>query len=150
MWNDRSFLQDGGTPNPRYTGSAGVAGCQQTGGTIACSSSVPLENTGGEGTVDSHWRESTFNTELMTGFLDCVPITGGCDPNSNPISVLTVGALQDLGFEVNNAAADPYMIFLNAIRAQGSLVATPVRRWENIIRPVGVLQNGRVLPVRNR
>jgi hypothetical protein len=140
LWNDRSFVTAGGTPDPRYTGSQGIAGCQTTGGSIACSATVPLENQGGEGTVDSHWRETTFNTELMTGFLDA---------GVNPISVMTTGALKDLGFVVNEAAADTYMIFVNALRVESGL-SMPRPAWENIRRPVGVLENGRVRPVRPR
>ena len=140
LWDDRNLVVDAGTTNPRYTGVNAVAGCQATGGTVACSTSVPLENEGGSGTADAHWRESTFNAEMMTGFLD-----GG----SNPISLMTIGALKDLGFVVNNAAADTYMIFVNALRAQLGLSA-PVPAWENIRRPIGVLEHGRVTPVRPR
>lgn len=140
LWLDRDIVVDTGTVNPRYTGANGIAGCQSTGGTIACSSTVPVENTGGEGTRDSHWRESTFNTELMTGFLDAGAV---------PISLMTIGALEDLGFVVNEAAADTYMIFVNALRVESGL-STPRPAWENIRRPVGVLENRRVIPVRPR
>ena len=77
---------------------------------------------------------------MMTGFLDS---------GFNPISLMTIGALEDLGFVVNEAAADTYMIFVNALRAQ-SLMATPLPAWENIRRPIGVLENGRITPVRPR
>src|SRR4051794_6205534 len=49
---------------------------------------VPVENTGGPGTRDSHWREAVFGNELMTGFVG---------PAGNPLSRTTVGSLQDLG-----------------------------------------------------
>jgi hypothetical protein len=142
LWgpDDRNLVSDAGTTNPRYTGSNGITGCQGTGGTVACSASVPLENEGGSGTVESHWRETTFNAELMTGFLDS---------GFNPLSLLTIGALEDLGFVVNEAAADTYMIFVNALRVESGL-STPRPVWENIQRPVGVLENGRVTPVRPR
>jgi hypothetical protein len=139
LWSDRNLVQDPGTLNPRYTGSNGITGCQSTGGSVACSSSVPVENEGGSGTVDAHWRESTFNTELMTGFLD---------PGS-PISLMTIGALEDLGFVVNEAAADTYMIFVNALRVD-SRSSMPLPAWENIQRPIGVLENGRIAPMRPR
>ena len=140
LWDDRGIVADTGTINPRYTGTNGITGCRATGGTVACSTSVPVENTGGEGTKDAHWRESTFNTELMTGFLDSGLV---------PISLLTIGALKDLGFVVNEAAADTYMIFVNALRVESGL-STPRPVWENLRGPVGVLENGRVLPVRQR
>ena len=58
---------------------------------------VPVANTGGAGTREGHWRETTFGNELMTGFLD-----GGI----NPLSRVTVGALEDMGYQVNYQAAD--------------------------------------------
>ena len=30
---------------------------------------VPVENTGGPGTSDSHWRETVFRSEMMTDSL---------------------------------------------------------------------------------
>ena len=39
--------------------------------------------------------------ELMTGFVSGTP---------NPLSILTIGSLQDLGYRVNYAAADSYTI----------------------------------------
>jgi len=141
LWTDpdRNLVMDTGTTNPRYTGSNGITGCRTVGGTIACATTVPVENEGGEGTSDSHWRESVFNTEIMTGFLD----------TSTPISLMTIGSLEDLGFVVNEAAADAYTIFVNALRAELRL-STPPPVWENILRPVGVLENGRITPVRPR
>ena len=137
LWeSSRNLLQNGGSADPRYTGTQGIQGCRSIGGSIACATSVPVENTGGEGTADSHWRESSFNTELMTGFLDS---------GANPISLMTIGALQDLGFTVNEAAADQYSIFLNAFRA--NTLAGPRVKWENVIRPTGVLENGTVRPL---
>jgi hypothetical protein len=29
---------------------------------------VPVENSGGSGTRDAHWRESEFGNEVMTGY----------------------------------------------------------------------------------
>ncbi|MEM7453019.1 MAG: leishmanolysin-related zinc metalloendopeptidase [Planctomycetota bacterium] len=62
---------------------------------------VPVANTGGSGTRCGHWRESIFGAELMTGFIN----TG-----TNPLSRLTIASLEDLGYDVNYHAADPYSI----------------------------------------
>ena len=130
IWGSpRNLILNGGTADPRYTGALAAQGCRTLGGSIACATTVPLENTGGEGTADSHWRESTFNTELMTGFLDA---------GTNPISLMTINALGDLGYTVNNFAADPYTVFSNAFRAQASITG-PRPVWEIVIRPSGVL-----------
>ncbi len=79
-----------------------IGGTAYTGG-----NKVPLENcqTGvptscGPGTYNSHWRESTFFNELMTGYLN--------SGNPNPLSVLTIAAFGDLGYTVNYAAAAAY------------------------------------------
>ena len=63
--------------------------------------SIPVEHDGGSGTAGAHWDEDTFNTELMTGWVDL---------GTMPISRLTVGSLEDIGYVVNYAAADPYTI----------------------------------------
>jgi len=63
---------------------------------------VPVENTGGSGTRDSHWRETTFGRELMTGFYNSGAL--------NPLSRITIGSLEDLGYQVNYNASEPYSI----------------------------------------
>ena len=55
--------------DPRYIGTNGQAGYAAVGG-LDAPSGVPVENTGGAGTRGSHWRESVFHTELMTGWAD--------------------------------------------------------------------------------
>jgi hypothetical protein len=54
---------------------------------------------GGDGTINSHWDEFTFGNELMTGFLN---------HGTNPLSVMTIRSLEDLGYVTNPAAADAY------------------------------------------
>ena len=65
--------------------------------------SIPIEHDGGSGTAGAHWDEDTFNAELMTGFAESAGI-------AMPISRMTVGSLQDLGYTVNYAAADAYTL----------------------------------------
>jgi hypothetical protein len=61
-----------------------------------------VENTEGtRGIRDNHWRESTFVTELMTGFI-------GTD--LNPMSTVTIESLRDLGYEVDITQADRYSL----------------------------------------
>jgi len=52
---------------------------------------VPVQNLGGRGVVNGHWRESVFDTELMTPYLD-----GGV---ANPLSIVTLASFQDVGYE---------------------------------------------------
>jgi Leishmanolysin len=96
----KNLLINDSTPNVAYIGTGGIAGCKAVGAPVTCASSVPVEGTqGGPGTLYTHWRESTFGNELMTGFLN----TG-----TNPLSVMTVRSFEDLGYTVNPAAADAY------------------------------------------
>ena len=123
LWSDKGLITGAGGPDPRFTGTQARAACQATGGTVSCASSVPVEgNTAPPGTRDGHWREATFNTELMTGFID---------PGTLPISSITIGSLADLGYSVNAADNDQYSIFAGALRS-GTAARSPLFRdgWE--------------------
>jgi hypothetical protein len=80
-----------------------IGGTSYTGG-----NKVPVENCGpssppgcGAGTVNSHWREPTFDNELMTGYLN--------SGVTNPLSRLSAASMEDLGYVANYAASDPYV-----------------------------------------
>jgi hypothetical protein len=97
IWRNRGVISGAGTANPVFTGANAVAAYNQIFGTSA--TSVPVENTGGAGTRDGHWRESVFQNELMTGFLNS---------GTNPLSRITVGSLADIGYQVDLNSGDPY------------------------------------------
>jgi leishmanolysin/pre-peptidase len=99
LWSSRGLLVGASTSNPIFTGAQATAEYNALFGTSAAG--VPVENTGGSGTRNSHWRESVFSNEIMTGWIG--PGT------SLPISRITVASLADLGYSVNIAAADPYV-----------------------------------------
>jgi len=61
---------------------------------------VPLEKALGIGPNDPHWRWSVFGDELMVPFL----ISGF----KSPLSTITLGLFEDLGYTVDYSAADPY------------------------------------------
>ncbi|HYW07714.1 MAG TPA: leishmanolysin-related zinc metalloendopeptidase [Longimicrobium sp.] len=115
IWSRFGFLQNRTTTTPLdtwYSGPGGIMGFNEIGGsTYTGGQKVPVENTGGGGTANAHWRESVLRNELMTGFLN----TG-----SNPLSILTVRSLADMGYVVNTAAADNFFLSLT-IRAPGSV-----------------------------
>ncbi|MCG8407250.1 MAG: hypothetical protein MI923_18790 [Phycisphaerales bacterium] len=97
IWDDKGLLVGCPTANPVFLGEAAMREfATLTGGGIT---PVPVANTGGPGTRCGHWRESILGNELMTGFLN----TG-----INPLSRMTIGSLEDLGYTVNYDAADPY------------------------------------------
>lgn len=63
---------------------------------------VPLENTTGLGPRDPHWRLSVFGDELM------VSVVG--QGFKSPLSSITLGFFQDIGYEVDFSVADPYEV----------------------------------------
>jgi hypothetical protein len=99
-WRDLGLLEGAGTANPVFTGEnamrefAALIGADEP-------TPVPVANRGGPGTRDAHWREEVFANELMTGFLDL---------GSNPVSRVTVASVQDLGYEVDFAAAEDFAL----------------------------------------
>lgn len=97
LWQAKGLLVGAGTSNPVFTGRQAVAAYNAIFATNA--TGVPVENGGGAGTRDSHWRESTFNNEIMTGYINA---------GTNPTSRITVASLADLGYTVNMAAADNF------------------------------------------
>ena len=128
-WLPRGLLTGAKTSAATYTGAQGIQGCIDTGGVSACGTGVPVENNGVVGTADSHWRETTFQSELMTGYVN----TGAM-----PLSLITVGALADLGYVVNPLAADPYRVPQGAARSTVDQTSPP---WE---KPLPI--KGSILP----
>ena len=98
------LVTDAGSPDPYFTGSEAVSAFDGIGGRAYSGAPVPLENTGGTGTRDGHWRESVFDSELMTGWL-----TVG---SSNPLSSVSAASLADAGYTVDTSAADGFSLSL--------------------------------------
>jgi hypothetical protein len=111
IWSDLNLLSGpalSGGNDPHFTGPAAIAAFDQVGGSsYAGGAKVPVEDTGGEGTADAHWRETVFGTELMTGFVD---------QNPDPLSIVSIASMGDLGYTVNQAEADPFSL-ATALRA---------------------------------
>jgi hypothetical protein len=100
IWPNLGLVSGAGGADPVFVGSgARDAFLNFNGGAAYPGTPVPVENTGGAGTRDSHWREAVFASELMTGF-----ISGA----SQPLSRTTAMSLQDMGYAVDPAAADPF------------------------------------------
>lgn len=128
LWPDKNLLSGAGTADPRFTGNFALNAYRGLGGLDAF---VAVENTGGAGTRDGHWRESVFGNELMTGY-----ISG----TGNPMSALTVASLSDLGYGTNSNAAASYTLS----RTSSSVKGTDLHRGEVLKRPkYRVDRNGR-------
>ena len=114
LWAPRALSVDTGTADPYFQGLAAITKFDDLGGFDYVGNKVPVENTGGAGTANVHWRESILANELMTGFLN-----GGM---LNPLSAISSASMQDLGYTVNNAATDGYTVpaaGVSALRGNG-------------------------------
>lgn len=126
LWRTRNFLVDPGLETVSYRLSSlpsqALTECQTSiGGGSVCASGIPVENTGGPGTRDGHWRESVFDNELMTGFAESGPM---------PISLMTIGALADLGYGINRDASDTYTVPPATMAMSARASAEPREGWE--------------------
>lgn len=144
MWDYLGLLRnpsDAVVRDTWYAGTEGLAGFNAIGGATYSGLKVPVENTGGEGTANAHWRESLLGSELMTGYLSA---------GSNPMSLLTVRSLTDLGYTVSTAAADNFSVTLS-LRAGGGTPRGTIRMHNDLYRgPLRTIsRQGRVTRLRN-
>lgn len=109
LWETLGLVEGIGTADPIYVGANALREYTALAGPGP--TSIPVEDTGDPGTYGGHWRESVFVDELMTGYLD---------PGFNPISAMTIGSLEDLGYQVDYAAADLYTIPMGLRRQPAS------------------------------
>lgn len=135
-------LTGAGTTDPYFTGPTAISAFLGAGGSAYSGQPVPVENSGGAGTRDGHWRESVFNNELMTGWLDL----GG-----NPLSGVTIGALEDIGYSVDFTYAEGFSLSPGAASIQEYNPTRPrieVRESVLPIQPIAVDSRGRRAPLR--
>lgn len=116
MWTAKNLLLNPsttGTINDTYfAGAAAIAAFDAMGGGgYTGGMKVPVENAGGSGTMNAHWREFVLGNELMTGWLNS---------GANPLTALTVRSLADIGYTVTTTGVDPLTLFfgLNASRTE--------------------------------
>jgi len=105
LWSEMSLIAGSGSDDPLFIGPSAMREYSRLLGTTD-PIAIPVANTGGAGTREGHWREVTFDTELMTGF---------DDPGRNAMSRMTIASLQDLGYQVNIDAADVYSLPLRVL-----------------------------------
>jgi hypothetical protein len=122
-WSGRNLTTGIGGADPRFIGASAVAIWPPFGAALGFAGlTPPLENIGGAGTAGSHWRESVFHTELMTGYIEApgVPM---------PLSRMTIATFQDLGYQVDYSQSDP---FAGNLLAAGSVFSPPTQIQERI------------------
>ena len=100
----RNPASETASPDTHFVGPLAIGAFDEAGGTsYSGGAKVPVENTGGAGTRNSHWRRDVFGMELMIGWADGTA-------TSSPVSAITVQSLADLGYAVDVTAADPYTL----------------------------------------
>ena len=123
-------LPDSPGADTHFDGPMAVAAFDAAGGAGYAQAKVPVENGATEGVSDSHWRETVFGDELMSALL-----TG----ETQPLSLITIESMYDIGYEVNVGAADAFSLSaVGARAAAGGLVidvSKDVAPW-----PVGLLK----------
>jgi hypothetical protein len=131
LWNVGRNLLQGSNTDPRFVGPNAIAGFHDVGGR---GSTIPVEDGGGPGTRLSHWDEETFDAELMTGFIAL---------GESPLSIMTIGSMQDLGYVVDPGAADRYHVIGQQERVDGDVTASQrinLGARERLIQPTAVVE----------
>ena len=114
---------------------AAIGGGSYTGGNI-----VPVENdttSFGTGSLDGHWRESVFISELMTP---------AANVGANPLSSLTIASFEDLGYTVDLGEAEAYsqtfsIVFGDQARPQVIDLSGDVWQGQlHVVEPDGTLR----------
>ena len=125
LWARKGLLDGSGSDDPLFTGAGAVAEYAELAGAFSVDGGVPVENTGGPGTREGHWRESVFGAELMSGFIAAA---------GNPLSRVTAASLADLGYQVDLDAAEPYRLpvagALLGMRDAGQRTVLPIVPFE--------------------
>lgn len=135
VWSRNGLISGSGSSNPTYNGANGRSGYAALGG----SGNVPVANTGGAGTREGHWREATFQNELMTGFLSS---------GRNPLSIMTVRSLRDMGYNVNEGAAESYSLpkeeteEVGEVNMEGDFLEFPHYELDALVAENDAIANG--------
>jgi Leishmanolysin len=104
LWGELDLLLDpaldnSGSADTSFEGERAIAEFEAIGGTDYDGRKVPVENTGGEGVANGHWRESVLGNEMMTPFMSQL---------EGQLSRVTIASLEDIGYEVSYDFADDY------------------------------------------
>lgn len=143
LWRARDMLIGSGSTDPRFIGNSAGHQCIAAGGLAPCGDGrVPVENSGGSGTVEVHWRESVFDVEVMTGFVEA--------NGEMPLSAISFASLADLGYGINLLSADPFQVPTPGSvspRLSPQLIAP----WESVAQPLfDITSAGWIRPIAGR
>jgi hypothetical protein len=109
IWEQKGLVTGQGTEAWAFTGLSAMAEygklldpCSPAVDAVGAPKPVPIENQHGPGTRGSHWRETVFGSELMTGFVS--------QSGSNLLSRVTAGMFRDLGYVVDDDHTDEFTL----------------------------------------
>lgn len=128
IWTDKSLVG----ANHTFTGQRALAAAKTANGAPSNWQSVPVVNTGDAGTIDSHWRKSVFQTELMTGWISA---------GSNPLSRTTIESMADLGYSVDDSQADPFTVPYPSAAALEEGAEPPLDMGDDVVHVPPVMVN---------
>ena len=107
-------------PDTHFNGPLAIAAFNSAGGSSFSGAKVPVENSGGVGVQDVHWRSSVFGNELMTFGVS----------SSYSLSAITIQSLADMGYTVDVTQADAYTVssssFTRDVRASKDIPVPPL------------------------
>lgn len=107
LWELKGMLRNPSVPSSpnadtHFAGPLAIAAFDAAGGTTYMGGArVPVESGARPGSSDGHWRESVFGIEIMTPFLA---------PGTEPLSLVTIESLADLGYGVDLTEAESYAL----------------------------------------
>jgi hypothetical protein len=111
----KQFVPAAGAANPLY-GPASTAAVKSFIAAGGSGAGLPVEDLGSGGARNAHWKEAALGDELMTSQL-----TG----TSQPLSAITIAALQDLGYTVDASKADAFQVPAPAATPPANLATPP-------------------------
>ena len=126
-----------------FTGEMAIAAFDDAGGVnYGGGAKVPVENRGGPGSVDTHWREAVFQREIMSS-----TVAVG---TSESLSAITIQSLADLGYTVDVSLAEPYRLPSLGAKIESDLELIDL--GDDVLKgPIAVVdRNGRVVRVIER
>lgn len=106
LWEHHGLLRDASSTfqvlDTHFEGRLAIEAFDSAGGAgYADGAKVPVENRGGSGTRNGHWRASVFGSELMIGYI------GSSLPS---LSAVSLQSLADMGYRVDAGLADAYSL----------------------------------------
>lgn len=104
-------------------------------------SKPPVETQGGAGTACGHWDEAFFDNEIMTGLAEESGI-------AMPLSALTIGSLEDLGYGVDYSQAGRYV--LPSCQPNCSSVEPQAKSlpWERLLTPIASVDSKGIITLK--